>query len=92
MVELPSDDEGLDPGGAPLLPDKGRELFGLPDDVLSDDMFGDHLANPDWLERSLVDIVGRTRMAMPSSQFCLLMTSWGLTFARCAMQCPCLTI
>ena len=91
MVELPSDDEGLDLGGAPFLPDKGRELPGLPDDDLLDDMFGDHLANPDWLERSLVDIVEDFN-DLPSSQVCLLITSLGWTFARCAMQCPCLTV
>ena len=47
-MELPPDDEGLDLGDAPLLPDDG-----LPDD----DMFGDHLADADWLERNLADVV-----------------------------------
>ena len=46
-MELPPDDEGLDLGDEPLLPDDG-----LPDD----DIFGDHLADADWLERSLADI------------------------------------
>ena len=47
-MELPPDDEGLDLGDAPPLPDDG-----LPDD----DIFGDHLADADWLERNLADIV-----------------------------------
>ena len=57
MVELPSDDEGLDPGDAPPLPDEGRELPGLPDDDILGDVFGDHLADPEWLERNLAGIV-----------------------------------
>ena len=48
-MELPSDDEGLDLGDAPLLPDEA----GLPDD----DMFNDHLADADWLESSLANMV-----------------------------------
>ena len=47
-MQLPPDDGGLDLGDAPLLPDDG-----LPDD----DIFGDHLADADWLERNLADIV-----------------------------------
>ena len=56
-MELPPDDEGLDLGDAPLLPDEGQELRGLPDDDILGDMFGDHLADADWLERSLASIV-----------------------------------
>ena len=52
-MELPPDDEGLDLGDAPPLPDEGQELPGLPDD----DMFGDHLADADWLGSSLANIV-----------------------------------
>ena len=52
-MELLSDDEGLDLGDAPPLPDEGQELPGLPDD----DLFGDHLADADWLESSLANIV-----------------------------------
>ena len=52
-MELPPHDEGLDLGDAPPLPDEGQELPGLPDD----DMFGDHLADADWLESSLANIV-----------------------------------
>ena len=56
-MELPPDDEGLDLGDAPPLPDEGQELPGLPDDDILGDMFGDHLADADWLERNLADIV-----------------------------------
>ena len=49
----PPDDEGLDLGDAPPLPDEGQELPGLPDDYL----FGDRLADADWLESSLANIV-----------------------------------
>ena len=56
-MELPPDDEGLDLGDAPPLPDEGQELPGLPDDDILGDMFGDHLADADWLERSLAEIV-----------------------------------
>ena len=56
-MELPPDDEGLDLGDAPPLPDEGQELLGLPDDDTLGDMFGDHLADADWLERTLADIV-----------------------------------
>ena len=56
-MELPPDDEGLDLGDAPPLPDEGQELPGLPDDDTLGDMFGDHLADADWLERNLADIV-----------------------------------
>ena len=56
-MELPPDDEGLDLGDAPPLPDEGQELLGLPDDDTLGDMFGDHLADADWLERNLADIV-----------------------------------
>ena len=53
-MQLPPDgDGGLDLGDAPPLPDEGPELPGLPDD----DMFGDHLADADWLESSLANIV-----------------------------------
>ena len=56
-MELPPDDEGVDLGDAPPLPDEGQELPGLPDDDILGDMFGDHLADADWLERNLEDIV-----------------------------------
>ena len=55
-MELPPDDEGLDLGGAPPLPDEGQELPGLPDDEILGDMFGDHLVDEEWLERHLADI------------------------------------
>ena len=54
-MELPPDDEGLDLGDAPPLPDEGQELPELPDDDMLGDLFGDHLADADWLERSLAD-------------------------------------
>ena len=54
-MELPPDDGGLDLGDAPLLPDgvpdEGQELLGLPDDDILGDVFGDHLADPEWLEK-----------------------------------------
>ena len=60
-VELPPDDGGLDLGDAPPLPDEvpdeGQELPGLPDDDNLGDVFGDHLADPEWLERNLADIL-----------------------------------
>ena len=56
-MELPPDDEGLDLGDAPPLPDEGQELLGLPVDDIFGDMFGDHPADTDWLQRSLADIV-----------------------------------
>ena len=60
-MELPPDDGGLDLGDAPLLPDgvpdEGQELLGLPDDDMLGDVFGDHLADPEWLERNLMDIM-----------------------------------
>ena len=56
-MELPPDDEGLDLGDAPPLPDEGQELLGLPDDDILGDMFGDHLADADWLERNLDSLV-----------------------------------
>ena len=55
-MQLPPDDEGLDLGDAPPLPDEGQELPGLPDDDILGNLFGDHLADADWLERSLADI------------------------------------
>jgi hypothetical protein len=60
-MELPPDDGGLDLGDAPPLPDEvpdeGQELPGLPDDDNLGDVFGDHLADPEWLERNLADIL-----------------------------------
>ena len=56
-MELPPDDEGWDLGDAPPLPDEAQELPGLPDDDILGDMFGDHLADADWLGRNLADIV-----------------------------------
>ena len=56
-MELPPDDGGLDLSDAPLLPDGGQELLGLPDDDILGDVFGDHLADPEWLERNLMDIM-----------------------------------
>jgi len=59
-MELPPDDWGLDLGDAPPLPDEvpdeGQELPGLPDDDIMGDVFGDHLADQEWLERNLADI------------------------------------
>ena len=61
-MELPPDDGGLDLGDAPLLPDgvpdEGQELLGFPDDDILGDVFGAHLADPVWLERNLMDIIG----------------------------------
>ena len=64
-MELPRDDEGLDLGDAPPLPDEvpgeGQELPGLPDDDILGDVFGHHLADQEWLERNLLaDIQWRT--------------------------------
>ena len=60
-MELPPDDGGVDLGDAPPLPDgvpdEGQELPGLPDDDILGDVFGDHLADSEWLERSLVGIL-----------------------------------
>ena len=55
-MELPPDDGGLDLGDAPLLPDEGQEVLGLPYDDILGDVFGDHLADQEWLERNLADI------------------------------------
>ena len=56
-MELPPDDDGgLDLDDALLLPDGGQELLGLPDDDILGDVFGDHLADQEWLERNLADI------------------------------------
>ena len=55
-MELPPDDRGLDLGDAPLLPDEGQEVLGLPYDDVLGDVFGDHLADPRWLEMSLADM------------------------------------
>ena len=52
-MELPPDDAGLDLGDAPPLPDEEQELAVLPDDY----MFGDRLADADWLESSLANVV-----------------------------------
>ena len=52
-MQLPADDGGLDLGDAPLLPDEGQEVLGLPDDDILGDVFGDHLADQEWLERNL---------------------------------------
>ena len=54
---MPPDDGWGDLGDAPPLPDEGQELPGLPDDDILGDMFGAHLADADWLERNLADIV-----------------------------------
>ena len=53
---LPPDVWGFDLGDAPLLPDEGQEVLGLPYDDLLGDVFGDHLADQEWLERNLADI------------------------------------
>ena len=52
-MQLPPDDDGgLDLGDAPpLLPDEGQEVLGLPDDDIWGDVFGDDLADREWLER-----------------------------------------
>ena len=59
-MELPPDDAGVDLADAPHLPDEvpdeGQELPGLPDDDICGDVFSDHLADADWLERNLADI------------------------------------
>ena len=41
-MQLPPDDWGLDLSDAPLLPDEGQEVLGLPDD----DMFGQCVGQP----------------------------------------------
>jgi len=68
-MELPPDDGGLDLGDAPPLPDEGQELPGLPDDDTLGDMFGDHLADADWLERNLADIVVEDSSDCPHPSF-----------------------
>ena len=57
-MQLPPDDDGeLDLGDTPpLLPDEGQEVLGLPDDDILGDVFGDHVADEEWLERNLADI------------------------------------
>ena len=55
-MEPPPDDGGLDLGDAPLLPDEGQEVLGLPDDDILGDVFGDHLADQEWLETNLASI------------------------------------
>ena len=60
-MELPPDDGGVDLGGAPPLPDEvpdeGQELPGWPDADILGDVFGDHLADSEWLERNLMGIL-----------------------------------
>ena len=75
-MELPPDDEGLDLGDAPPLPDEapseGRELPGLPDDDILGDVFGDHLADREWLERNLAAIPvedSSSDLVMPADDF-----------------------
>ena len=56
-MRLPPEDWGFDLGDAPMLPDEGQEVIGLPDDDILGDLFGDHLADPAWLEINLMDIM-----------------------------------
>ena len=56
-MELPPGDGGLDLGDAPLLPDEGQVVLGLPDDDILGDVFGDHLAAPVWVERNVMHIM-----------------------------------
>ena len=55
-MQLPPDDGGLDIGDVPLLPDEEQEVLHLPDDDMLGDVFGDHRADQEWLERNLADI------------------------------------
>ena len=55
-MELPPDDGGLNLDDAPLLPDGGQELLGLPDDDILGDVLGDHLGDQEWLETNLASI------------------------------------
>ena len=69
-MELPPDDAGLDLGDAPLLPDEGQEVIGLPDDDMLGDVFGDHLADHGWKGTWRIS-QWRTRVSItmaPSSQ------------------------
>ena len=70
-MELPPDDGGLDLGDAPLLPDGGQELLGLPDDDILGDVFGDHLADRGWLERDLaaIPVEDSSDLVMPADDF-----------------------
>ena len=45
-MQLPPDDWGPDLSDAPLLPDEGQEVLGLPD----------HLTDQGWLEKNMADI------------------------------------
>ena len=42
---LPPDDWGFDPGDAPLLPDEGQEVLGLPDDDMLDHVLGNRFTD-----------------------------------------------
>ena len=44
-MQLPLDDGGLDLGDAPLLPDEGQEVLGLPDDDMLDNVLGNRFTD-----------------------------------------------
>ena len=68
---LPPDDWGCDLGDAPLLPDEGQEVLGLPDDDIWGDVFGDDLADREWLERDLaaIPVEDSSDLVMPADDF-----------------------
>ena len=72
-MELPPDDGGLDLGDAPPLPDgvpdEGQELPGLPDDDISGDVFGDHLADQEWLEKESGGYLSGGLPGLPADDF-----------------------
>ena len=63
-MQLPPDDWGLDLSDAPLLPDEGQEVLGLPDNDMLGDVLGDHLTDQGWLEKDLADSQLRIRVVI----------------------------
>ena len=62
----------MDLGDAPLLlPDKGQEVLGLPDDDIWGDVLGDDLADREWLERDLaaIPVEDSSDLVMPADDF-----------------------
>ena len=55
-MQLPPDDWGPDLSDAPLLPDEGQEVLGLPDNDMLGDVLGDHFTDRGWLENNMADI------------------------------------
>ena len=79
-MQLPPDDWGSDLSDAPLLPDEGQEVLGLPDNDMLGDVLGDHLTDQGWLERTWRISQWRTRVTItiaPASQVDLLMIAVG---------------